>query len=60
MLEKSNSLYYVEMITVFQRRMKVSLSMLNQSRNLKLENVDFGLTIKTFLFFCSVQILMGE
>ena len=37
MLEKSNSLYNVEMITVFQRRNKVSLSMLNQRRNLKLE-----------------------
>ena len=37
MLEKSNSLYKVEMITVFQRRNNVSLSTLNQIRSLKLK-----------------------
>ena len=37
MLEKSKSLYKVEMIIVFQRRNNVSLSLLNQHRNLKLE-----------------------
>ena len=34
---KSNSLYNVEMIIVFQHQNKFSLSMLNQRRNLKLE-----------------------
>ena len=37
MLEKSKSLYNVEMITVFQRRNNVSSSSLNQPRNLKLK-----------------------
>ena len=37
MLEKSKSLYKVEMITVFQRRNNLSLSLLNQDRNLKLK-----------------------
>ena len=37
MLEKSKSLYNIEMITVFQRRNNVSLSLLNQRRNLKLK-----------------------
>ena len=37
MFEKSNSLYNAEMIIVFQRQNKFSLSMLNQRRNLKLE-----------------------
>ena len=35
MQEKSKSLYNVEMITAFQRRNNVSLSLLNQRRNLK-------------------------
>ena len=37
MLKKSKPLYNVEMITVFQCRNQVSLSMLNQRRNLKLK-----------------------
>ena len=37
MLEKSKSLYNVEMITLFQRRNNVSLSLLNQRQNLKLK-----------------------
>ena len=37
MLEKSKSLYNVEMITVFPRRNNFSLSMLNQRRSLKLK-----------------------
>ena len=37
MLEKSKSLYNVEMIILFQRGNKVSLSLLNQRRNLKLK-----------------------
>ena len=37
MLEKSKPLYNVEMITVFQRRNNVSLSILNQRQNLKLK-----------------------
>ena len=37
MLEKLKSLYSVEMITVFQRRNNVSLSILNQRRNLTLK-----------------------
>ena len=37
MLEKLKSLYSVEMIAVFQRRNNVSLSMLNQRRNLTLK-----------------------
>ena len=36
-LEKSKSLYNVEMITVFQRRNNFNLSMSNQRRNLKLK-----------------------
>ena len=37
MLEKLKFLYHVEMITVFQRRNNVSLSTLNQRRNLTLK-----------------------
>ena len=37
MLQKSKSLYNVEMITVFQRRNNVSLSTLNQRRSLTLK-----------------------
>ena len=37
MLEKSKSLYNIEMITVFQRRNNFNLSMLNQRRILKLK-----------------------
>ena len=37
MLEKSKSLYNVEMLTIFQRQNNVSLSTLNQRQNLKFE-----------------------
>ena len=54
LLEKSKSLYNIEMITVFQRRNNFSLSMLNQRRILQLKQHWFWLNIKTFLFlFCS-------
>ena len=39
----------VEKITVSQRRNNVSLSNLNYRQNLTLNNVDFGLTLKTVL-----------
>ena len=52
MLEKSKSLYNVEMITVFQRRNNISLSSLNQPRNLKLKQPWFWVDKKTFLLLC--------
>ena len=55
MLEKSKSLYKVEMITVFQRRNNLSLSLLNQGRNLKLKQRWFWVDHKNIfvLMFCS-------
>ena len=55
MLKKSKPLYNVEMITVFQCRNKVSLSMLNQRRNLKLKQHLFLVDHKNIsvLMFCS-------
>ena len=42
----------VEKITVSQRQDNVSLSTLNQRRNLMLKQWYFGLTLKTILFLC--------
>ena len=55
MLEKSKSLYNVEMITVFPRRNNFSLSMLNQRRSLKLKQHWFLVDHKNIfvLMFCS-------
>ena len=55
MLEKSKSLYNVEMITIFQRRNNVRLSNLNQRGNLKLKQLRFWVDHKNIfvLMFCS-------
>ena len=55
MLQKSKSLYNVEMITVFQRRNNVSLSTLNQRRSLTLKQRWFWVDHKNVivLMFCS-------
>ena len=55
MLQKSKSLYNVEMITVFQRRNNVSLSTLNQRRSLTLKQRWFWVDHKNIivLMFCS-------
>ena len=55
MLEKSKSLYNVEMITLFQRRNNVSLSLLNQRQNLKLKQRRFWVDHKNIFvpMFCS-------
>ena len=51
MLEKSKSLYNVEMTTVFQRRNNVSSLTLNQRQNLMLKQRSFWVDSKTQ--FCS-------
>ena len=55
MLEKSKSLYNVEMITIFKRWNNVSLSALNQRQNLKLKQRWFWVEHKIIfvLMFCS-------
>ena len=49
MLEKSKSLYKVEMTTVFQRPNIISLLTLNQRRNLTLKQRRFWVDHKTNL-----------
>ena len=46
MLEKLKSLYNVEMINVFQRRNNISLSTINQRRNLTLKQRWFWVDYK--------------